>query len=90
MKPGKNALCLRIAMHRCRVSGEFSSCVHACMRSVPIDPIRRRGDVAAGERSPSPVPTVSRPTRVESPPFGSCLNSDRFGGQRLRLREGQL
>ena len=33
---------------------------------------------------------VSRPTRVESPLFGSCLNSDRFGGQRLRLREGQL
>ena len=90
MKPGKNALCLRIAMHRRRVSGELSSYVHACMRSVPIDPIRRRSDVAAGERSPSPVPTVSRPTRVESPPFGSCLNSDRFGGQRLRLREGQL
>ena len=90
MKPGKDALCLRIAMHRRRVSGELSSYVHACMRSVPIDPIRRRSDVAAGERSPSPVPTVSRPTRVESPPFGSCLNSDRFGGQRLRLREGQL
>ena len=67
MKPGKNALCLRIAMHRRRVSGELSSYVHACVRSVPIDPIRRRSDVAAGERSPSPVPTVSRPTRVESP-----------------------
>ena len=80
MKPGKNALCLRIAMHRCRVSGEFSSCVHARMRSVPIDLIRRGGDVVAGERSPSPVPTVSRPVRVESPFFGSCLNSDRFGG----------
>ena len=59
---------------------EFSSCAHACMHSVPIDPIRRRGDVAAGERSPSPVPTVSRPVRVESPFFGSCLNSDHSGG----------
>ena len=71
------------------MSGDFSSCVHACMRSVPIDPIKRRDDVAAGERSPSPVPTVSRPVRVESPLFDSCLNSDHFGGKHLRLREGQ-
>ena len=80
MKPGKDALCLRIAMHRRRVSDELNSYFHACVRSVLIDPIRRRSDVAAGERSPSPVPTVSRPVRVESPLFGSCLNSDRFGG----------
>ena len=60
MRPGKNALRLRVTMHRRRVSGEFSSCVRAYMRSVPVDPIRRRGDFAAGERSSSPVPTVYR------------------------------
>ena len=80
VKTGKNVLCLCVAVYECRVPGEFSSCIHACARPVHIDPIKRRGDIAAGERSPSPVPTVSRPTIVESPFFGSCLNSDRFGG----------
>ena len=63
------------------------SCVHA-FRTYRFNPIRRRGDIAVGERSPSPVLTISRPNRVESLFFGSCLNSDCFGGQRYRLREG--